>query len=86
VSRPSSGSTIEAQAIRALRRRKLQYERYFKNRDGRDGMDNQAQSAYISIIKTLVELTRKSADTSTDPEEWKRQAQEILRRDYGITP
>lgn len=47
-------------------------------------MDTQAQNAYTSIVKTIVELSRKSPKETKDPAEMKRIAEEILRTEYGI--
>jgi hypothetical protein len=78
-------ASIEEQAIKALLRRKGEYERYFDSlRDKDEKMDNQAQNAYTSIIKTLVELSRKAAPPKRSAEEIQRAAEEVLRNDYGI--
>jgi hypothetical protein len=83
--------SIEEQGIKALLKRKREYEKYFKTLLKKEnpetdnlGMDHQAQTAYTNIIKTLVELSRKAASEAKDPERLKRLAEEILENDYGI--
>lgn len=46
--------------------------------------DNPAHSAYVSIIKALVEIAKKVPSQGRSPEEMKRIAEEILEQDYGI--
>jgi hypothetical protein len=89
-------ASIEEQAIKALLKRKREYEKYFKSREGKAaedngfpakndiGMDNQAQNAYTNIIKTLVDLAKKVSIQTNDTDEMKRLAEEILENDYGI--
>lgn len=73
--------TFQERMIRALLRRKLAYERYFKKLED---VDNAAQTAYTNIIKTLAELDRKAGPLEADPEEIRRRAREILEREYGV--
>ena len=89
-------ASMEEQAMKALLKRKREYEKYFKSRESKDtqgnddqnkpdpGMDNQAQNAYTSLIKTLVELSRKAAPPKRSAEEIQRAAEEVLRVEYGI--
>jgi len=78
-------ASITEQGIQALQKRRREYERYFRTlkKEGAT-MDHQAQTAYINIIKTLVELEKKSLPETGDPERMKRLAAEILENDYGI--
>lgn len=78
-------ASIEEQAIKALLRRKGEYERYFDTlRENDEKMDNQAQNAYTSIIKTLVELSRKRTEESKVKGETGKTLEEVLRDEYGI--
>lgn len=89
-------ASMEELAIKALLKRKREYEKYFKSRESKDtqvnddqnkpdpGMDNQAQNAYTSLIKTLVELAKKMPVQTNDTDEMLRLAEEILENDYGI--
>lgn len=76
---------VEQSMVRALLRRKLAYERYFKSEKA---IDHPAQTAYTALVKTIVEITRKAGPAldaqRPDPEEARRRADEILRNDYGI--
>ena len=79
MSRPG---TVEKRMLRDLLRRKREYEAYF---DKHEGMDNAAQSAYTSLVKAIVMLARKSAATAAkSPEESMREAERILREEYGV--
>jgi|Deesub1362A_J573_1020465.scaffolds.fasta_scaffold00740_25 hypothetical protein len=73
--------SIEERMIKDLLKRKREYEKYFKSIDT---IDNQAQSAYTSIIKTIVELSRKTVRETKSSEEMKKLAEEILESEYGI--
>jgi hypothetical protein len=78
-------ASIEEQAIKALLRRKGEYERYFDTlREKDEKMDSPAQNAYTTIIKTLVELSKKAAPPKRSAEEIRKAAEEVLRNDYGI--
>lgn len=80
-----SRSTIDARMVRALLSRKLAYEKYFKTLDNKT--DNPAQTAYTALIKTIVDISRKSVaeqPKERDPEEALKRAKEILRTEYGI--
>jgi hypothetical protein len=73
--------SLEEKMINALKKRKRAYEKYFRTLKD---VDNQAQSAYTSIIKTIVELSRKIPAGVSDPEEMKRRLDEVLETEYGI--
>lgn len=77
--------SIEEQAIKALLRRKGEYERYFDTiRKKKAEMDNPAQNVYTSIIKALVDISRKSAEKANNSGETGRTLEEVLRDEYGI--
>ena len=76
---------MEERAINALLRRKAEYERYFDTlRKKKAKMDNQAQNVYTSIIKTLVDISRKSAEEAKSNGAAERTLEEVLRDEYGI--
>lgn len=80
-----SRSTIDERMVRALLRRKLAYEKYFKTL--KNETDNPAQTAYTALIKAIVEISRKSGAIEpggNDPEGALKRAEEILRTEYGI--
>jgi hypothetical protein len=78
-------ASIEEQAIKALLKRKREYERYFDSlRKKNEKMDSPAQNAYTTIIKTLVELSRKKAEEAKSSGETERTLEEVLRDEYGI--
>lgn len=78
----SRATAIEERMIRDLLRRKRAYEGYFKDLKG---VDNPAQSAYLSLIKAIVELAGKTAaPEAADAEECRRVAERILRDEYGV--
>lgn len=77
--------TIEERMIRALLKCKRDYEEYFKTKKSKP--DNAAQTAYTALIKTIVDISRKSLTDQPrerDPEEALKRAREILRTEYGI--
>lgn len=86
--------TLEDKMIKALLRQKRKYEIYLnsKKTEVKTGdkteepeLDHKAEHAYTHIIKTIVELSRKSQGREKeDPEEMKRIAEEILESEYGI--
>ncbi len=92
------GQSLEEKMIRSLLERKKEYEDYFKasvQPDDGDSeeekkkkkepeIDNQATNAYTGLIKTIVELSRKSPKEAKNPVELKRLAEEILENEYGI--
>ena len=73
--------SFEKQMIDDLLKRKEAYEEYFK---GLGDIDSRAESAYASLVKTIVELSIKTGSRTKDPEELARIAKEILENDYGI--
>lgn len=73
--------SFEKRMIDDLLKRKEAYERYFAERGE---IDSKAESAYASLVKTIVELSLKTGSSSKDPEELRRIAEEILESDYGI--
>ncbi len=77
-------ASLEEKMIRDLLRRKRAYEKHFRSKSSDDEPGNQAHSAYISIIKAIVDIARKAERQAGDPEEFRRIALEILRNDYGI--
>lgn len=81
----SALSSVERQAISGLRKRKSAYEEYFKTVIE---PDHQALTAYINILKTMVDIARKLAANSNEdrksPEEIKRASEEILESEYGV--
>jgi hypothetical protein len=87
-------ASFEEKMLRDLLKRKRAYEAYFRGveKAGAEGgdagqgpkaPDNSAHSAYVSIIKALVELAKKVPTQRRSPEEMKRTAKEILKREYG---
>ncbi len=74
--------TFERRMIDDLLKRKESYEAYFKTQQ--DPIDHKAESAYASLVKTIVELSVKAGTKTRDPEEIRRIADEILENDYGI--
>ena len=86
--------SLEEQMIAALMQQKEKYEDYLskdkgedylsKDKDQGEVMDHKAEHAYTGIIKAIFELSRKSKKETTDPEEMKRLAKEILESDFGI--
>jgi hypothetical protein len=74
--------TFERRMIEDLLKRKESYEAYFKTQE--DPIDHKAESAYASLVKTIVELSIKAGTRAKDPEELRRIADEILENDYGI--
>jgi hypothetical protein len=68
--------------IEDLIRRKEAYEAFFADKTGE--IDSRAESAYASLVKTIVELSIKAGNRARDPEELRRIADEILENDYGI--
>lgn len=73
--------TFERQMIDDLLKRKEAYEAFFRTQEQ---IDHKAESAYASLVKTIVELSIKAGTRAKDPEEIKRIADEILENDYGI--
>jgi hypothetical protein len=78
----SAEPTFDRRMIDDLIKRKESYEAYFKTQD--DPIDHKAESAYASLVKTIVELSMKAGARAKDPEELRRIADEILENDYGI--
>jgi hypothetical protein len=74
--------TFERQMIEDLLLRKAAYEALFREQEKE--IDHKAESAYASLVKTIVELSIKAGTRAKDPEELKRIADEILENDYGI--
>lgn len=74
--------SLEKQMIEDLLKRKEAYEAYFEKQNGK--IDSRAESAYASLVKTIVELKIKTGSSTKDPEELARIAKEILENDYGI--
>jgi len=65
-----------------LIRQKKRYENYFEGIEKNGTMDNSALSAYMGILKLLIELDLKEGPAS--PEELKQIAKEILENEYGV--
>ena len=74
--------SFEMQRIADLLKRKEAYEVFFEKQNGK--IDSRAESAYASLVKTIVELSIKAGSRTKDPEELARIAKEILENDYGI--
>jgi len=75
---------LEERMVKALIKQKTKYEKYLKTRKPK-GLDHKAEHAYTHIIKTIIEISRKSAIAEeTDPEEFKKKAEEILESEFGI--
>ncbi len=75
---------LEERMMKALIKQKTKYEKYLKTRKSK-GLDHKAEHAYTHIIKTIIEISRKSVATEDmDPEEFKLRAKEILENEYGI--
>ena len=72
--------SFEQKMLRKLIKQIEKYERYFETTD----IDNQAMYAYTNLLKTVVELSRKVKAKETDPEEFKKKAEEILESEFGI--
>ena len=76
----------EESMVRALMRRKRAYEQHFKDKGPE--LDNPAHTAYIALIKTIVDIVRKSNEAAAapkhDPEDARRKADEVIRNEYGI--
>lgn len=76
---------LEEKMIRDLLKRKRAYEKYFKSKkENPENIDPKAESAYASLVKLIVEISKKADLRAKDPEEMKRLAEEILENDYGI--
>lgn len=80
--------TTEAQLLVDLKKQKDKYEKYFETLGS--AIDNQAQYAYANLIKTIIELVRKTGLKEDEQkkltrDEGKRLAEEILESEYGIT-
>jgi hypothetical protein len=73
---------FEKRMIDDLLKRKEAYEAYFKTAE--EPMDHKAETAYASLVKTIVELSLKTGSSAKDPGELRRVAEEILENDYGI--
>lgn len=77
-------ASIEEKMLKALIKQKGKYERYLKTQT-LEGIDHKAEHAYTHIIKTIIELSRKSTITEEkSPEEMRQAAAEILESEYGI--
>ncbi len=74
--------SFEKRMIDDLLTRKEAYEVYFEKQNGK--IDSRAESAYASLVKTIIELSIKTGSRTKDPEELARIAKEILENDYGI--
>jgi hypothetical protein len=74
--------SIEERMIRDLLKQKRRYEKYFKTQTKE--VDNAALTAYTNIIKTIVDISKKTGKEKKSPEEMKRLAAEILESDFGI--
>ena len=76
----------EAELIASLIARKESYEKYFESKESKsEEHDHRAEQAYTGLIKTLIEILRKSEPEDEDPEEMKKVAKEILQEEYGIS-
>ena len=75
----------EESMVRALMRQKRAYELHFKTKSPE--IDNTANTAYVALIKMIVDIVRKSNEAGPvghDPEEARRSVDEVLRTEYGI--
>lgn len=78
----SPDASLDKKMIKALLKRKRHYEKFL---NGLESVDNPAQSAYNSIIKTIIEISRKmEVPQEADNEESREKAMEIFEGDYGF--
>ncbi len=72
--------SLEQRVMKKLFKQIDKYEAYL---DALDGVDNQAVFAYMHLLKTVVEVSRKGKVNTKDPVELKRLAEDA-RKEYGL--
>ena len=75
---------LDLDLVKDLIEQKKRYEAYFAKKPEGE-IDNAAQSAYMGIIKTLHDISKKLSESkSASPGEMKKIAKEILENEYGV--